>query len=150
MVIRKGELRDASSIVDVIQVSVLSTHKELYSKEAIEDILSNYTLGRVEHFIEAYDYFVAEENNEIVGCVLMKEGKMRSLYILPLLRGQGLGRKLVEVVEDCAREQGYKEIWLWSSLVSYDFYIHMGYEFIENVKNDKDIIVDKAMKKSLK
>ncbi len=149
MTIRKALKKDAEYIVGIIRQSVEGTHKDLYSQENIQNILKNYTLERVLHFITSYDYFVVEDKKKIVGCVLAKEGKMRSLYILPSYRGKGIGRMLVEVVEKHMKEQGYKEIWLWSSLVSYDFYLHMGYEFLEDVRNDKGEVIDKAMRKSL-
>mgnify|MGYP005814707709 CR=1 FL=1 len=121
----------------------------MYSPEDIQNILNNYYLEKVIHFIESYDYFVAEKEGKIVGCVLVKAGKMRSLYVLPSFEGKGFGRKLVEVAEECAKKNGFKEMWLWSSLVSYGFYVHMGYEFIEDVRNDNGIVIDKAMKKDL-
>ena len=149
MNIRKATKKDANDIVEIIEETVLKTHKNLYSKKNIKNILDNYRLERVLHFIDSYDYFVAEENREILGCVLIKEGKMRSLYVLPLFEGKGLGRKLVEVAEDCAKKNGYEEIWLWASLVSFDFYVHMGYEFLEDIKDENGTVIDKAMKKNL-
>lgn len=147
MNIRKATKKDANDIVDIIRETVSITHKNLYSKDNIQNILNNYRLERVIHFIDSYDYFVAEEGGDIVGCVLAKEGKMRSLYVLPSFEGKGFGRKLLEVAEECTRKNGFKEIWLWSSLVSYDFYVHMGYEFIEDIKNENGTVIDKAMKK---
>ncbi len=149
MSIRKATVKDAKAIVNVIKETVQGTHQQLYASESIGNILNIYRLEKVIHYIESYDYFVLEIDERIVGCVLVKEGKMRSLYVLPSFGGKGYGRELVEVAERCAKEAGYKEIWLWSSLVSYDFYIHMGYEFIEDVINEKGVVVDKAMKKSL-
>ena len=149
MNIRKAKKKDVKDIVEVIKESVENTHQNIYSQENIQNILKNYTLEKVSHYITSYDYFVVEDNEKIVGGLLAKEGKMRSLYILPSYRGKGIGRMLVEVVEEHMKKQGYKEIWLWSSLVSYDFYLHMGYEFLEDVTNDKGEIIDKAMRKSL-
>jgi len=148
MNIRKATKKDANDIVDIIRETVSITHKDLYSKDNIQNILNNYRLERVIHFIESYDYFVAEEEGRIVGCVLAKEGKMRSLYVLPSFEGKGFGRKLVEVAEECTRNSGFSEIWLWSSLVSYDFYVHIGYEFIEDIRNENGTVIDKAMKKT--
>lgn len=147
MNIRETRLEDAEGIVTIIKETVLATHKKVYSPRDIQNILDNYSLTKVVHFIKSYDYFVAEEEEKIIGCVLAKEGKMRSLYVLPSFQGKGLGKKLVETSEDCIKKNGYKEIWLWSSLVSYDFYSHMGYEYMEDVKNDNGIVIDKAMKK---
>ncbi|MGI5897834.1 MAG: GNAT family N-acetyltransferase [Candidatus Dojkabacteria bacterium] len=148
MTISKASEKDANDILKVIEETLVSTHKKLYSPQYIQHTLDIYT-EKILHYINSYDYFVAKENGKIIGCVLAKKGYMRSLYILPEYQGRGLGRKLVEIAEECTKKQGYEQISIWASLVSYDFYIHMGYHFTEDIKNEDGIVTHKAMTKDL-
>ena len=147
MNVRKAIKKDAESIIHVINESVLNTHKDLYPREDIEETLNNYTLEKVLHYINDYDYFVAEEDSKIIGCVLGKEDKMRSLYVLPTFMGKGFGRELVKVVEEKVKERGYKKIWLWSSLIAHDFYKHMGYTDVKEIPNKEGLILHIEMKR---
>jgi len=147
--IRKAEGKDILGIIRVINESVMATHTKLYPPKDIQETLDNYTEEKVNRYIKEYDYFVAEYNNEIVGCVLAKESKMRSLYVIPSFMGKGLGKRLVEKAEECVKANGYDEIFLWSSLVSHDFYIHMGYEDVKGIENMEGVILHIEMRKKL-
>ncbi len=147
MKIRKAKIKDIDSIKRVIKESILATHKDLYPEEDMEETFNNYTVEKLSKYITNHDYFVAEENNEIVGCVLAKEDKMRSLYVLPTYIGKGLGRKLVDIAEETIKGNGYERIWLWSSLIAHDFYRHMGCKDLKEIPNKDGLILHIEMEK---
>jgi DNA-binding MarR family transcriptional regulator/N-acetylglutamate synthase-like GNAT family acetyltransferase len=76
-------------------------------------------------FIETFDAkceraWVAEIDERIVGSIfLVKESKtvakVRLLYVEPDVRGQGIGRRLVEACIAEAQKLGYKRITLWTN-----------------------------------
>jgi N-acetylglutamate synthase-like GNAT family acetyltransferase len=147
MKIRKAKINDIDSIQEVIRESILATHKDLYPEEDLLETINNYTVEKLAKYITTTDYFVAEDDKEIVGCVLAKEDKMRSLYVLPSEMGKGLGRELVEKAEKCIKENGYKRIWLWSSLVAHDFYKHLGYRDVKEIPNENGLILHIEMER---
>ncbi len=147
MKIRKAKIKDIDSMQKVIRESILATHKELYPQEDMEETFNNYTVEKLKKYILNDDYFVAEDNNEIVGCVLAKEDKMRSLYVLPSQMGKGLGRKLAEIAEKSIKDNGYKRVWLWSSLIAHDFYKHLGYKDVKEIPNENGLILHIEMEK---
>ena len=62
-------------------------------------------------------FWIAKSKKEIVGCVALVKGeegraRLRFLLVDPKVRGIGLGRKLVELGVDFAREKGYGSIYL--------------------------------------
>ena len=149
MTIRRAEEDDIKSIQSVIRESILATHKRLYPQEDIEETLNNYTSEKLLNYITNDDYFVAEENDKIIGCVLAKEDKMRSLYVLPSEMGKGLGKKLAEKAELSIRDNGYKRVWLWSSLIAHDFYKHLGYKDVKDIPNEDGLVLHIEMEKYL-
>ncbi len=59
------------------------------------------------------DYIVAVENNRLVGCgalhfVWGRLGEIRSLAIVPEKKGTGIGRKIVELLEEDGVNRGVK------------------------------------------
>jgi DNA-binding MarR family transcriptional regulator/GNAT superfamily N-acetyltransferase len=78
-------------------------------------------------FIRNYDSereicLVAERAGEIAGSIfIVRESdavaKLRLLYLEPSLRGQGLGRRLVDEAISFAREKGYDRLELWTNSI---------------------------------
>lgn len=62
-------------------------------------------------------FWVVEEGGPVGGCVgiaLGETAELKKLYLDATLRGQGLGRKLIALVEETARAAGSERIELWS------------------------------------
>jgi putative acetyltransferase len=62
-------------------------------------------------------FWVVEEGGRVGGCVGLALGdpaELKKLYLDARLRGQGLGRDLIALVEDTARASGARRIELWS------------------------------------
>lgn len=101
----------------------------------------------VDHMYEAFDhprarYFVAELDGRIVGGGGVNQLKyagpelceLQKLYILPEVRGKGLGRTLMGLSLDAARECGYRQCYI-ETLTHLDpalaLYKQYGFEKIE-------------------
>lgn len=149
MNIRKGKKEDAKEISNLIKRSILATHTEVYPKDEIDHKMSIYSVERVKEYMEKGEYFVAEEDGKIMGCVLAKEDDMRSLYIDPKYMRKGLGTQLAQIAEDCIRNNGYDFVNIWASLVSVDFYAKRGYEILGDIPDNQGRFLHKEMRKSL-
>jgi len=78
------------------------------------------------------DYFVAETQGRIVGCVALeiyssKLAEIRSLVVHPNFQHQGIGRRLVETCVERARDERILEVMAITS--SEEFFQACGFDF---------------------
>ncbi|WP_308639367.1 GNAT family N-acetyltransferase [Paenibacillus silvisoli] len=84
---------------------------------------------------EACRHFVVKDNGKAVAAGRWKEyepgvAKLQRIAVLQPYRGQGVGKKLIEVMEQDARERGYKASILGAQCTAEGFYKKLGYETI--------------------
>jgi amino-acid N-acetyltransferase len=78
--------------------------------------------------------FAAADNDEVVGTIGIEFYKgaalLRSLVVTEAYQGKGLGRKLVEHIENFAKENGAKELILLTTTAS-DYFTKRAYQTIQ-------------------
>lgn len=90
--------------------------------------------------------WVVEHEGRVVGSVGYSaddEGvELRKLYLLPIARGRGLSRVLVDLVEKAAREESARRIHLWSDtrfVTAHAVYEKLGYRRLEGTRALHDV-----------
>ena len=101
----------------------------------IGQVLTDYGLGwepqgadsdvmQVEGHYQEGEFWVVEQRGQIVGTAAyypIERGEqaveIRKMYLLPVARGQGLGRFLLGQLETAIAARGFKEIWLETATV---------------------------------
>jgi DNA-binding MarR family transcriptional regulator/N-acetylglutamate synthase-like GNAT family acetyltransferase len=98
----------------------------LYREEYGWDITYEALVAKIlAAFVESFDEksdaaWIAERHGSIVGCVFLvraseQVAKLRLLYVEPAARGLGIGRKLVSLCIEGAKERGYRKLALWTN-----------------------------------
>lgn len=84
-----------------------------YEDKSLDDMYETYNKDRME-------YFVVEENKEIIGSagIAPLEGgdpeicELQKMYFLPEARGRGVGAEMMKKCLEFARQEGYKQCYL--------------------------------------
>lgn len=81
--------------------------------------------------------FAALHNELVIGCVLLtrideQTAKLRAMAVCDAWQGKGVGRLLVNALEETALQNGYKKIALHARKVALDFYKKLDYAIIGN------------------
>ncbi len=111
--IRRARRRDVRSIQQLIQASVESDELLPRSRAAIERQLD--------------DYYIFELDRNPVACIALhvfpeeKKGELACLCVRPSHEHQGIGRRMVQFVEDRAREMGL-EVLMALSTQAFNFF----------------------------
>lgn len=133
-VIRGWEERDRTFAADVIY-SVLTEYGLSWEPEGADrDVLE------VEEFYQdaGGEFWVIERQGQLVGTGAyypVKRGnksvELRKMYLLPAVRGQGLGKYLLQQLENAIASRGFQAIWLETASVlkeAVKLYESSGYE----------------------
>jgi putative acetyltransferase len=119
--------------------------------EVIRTCLAEYGLGweadgadrdvlevEVSYLDRGGEFWVVESHGQIVGTSAYypiirgeKAVEIRKMYLLPIARGQGLGRYLLGELERSIAAQGYREIWIETASVlkeAVQLYENSGYQ----------------------
>lgn len=98
----------------------------LYAQEygwdgTFEALVAEIAAQFVKNFdVEWENAWIAEREGQVVGSVFLvkvseQEAKLRLLYVEPLARGAGLGRRLTEECIAFAKAKGYSKLTLWTN-----------------------------------
>jgi GNAT superfamily N-acetyltransferase len=125
--------------------------KPHYSAEQWNVFIQYYSISVLEDKIERQDVFCACIENEIIGTIALENDFVVGFYTKKGYLGQGVGRHLMNHLEDFARQKGISKIKLAASPIALDFYHqngwitikecaipYMGVDFIETLM-DKDL-----------
>ncbi len=116
------------------------TNSELYKEELeLRTEVLRKPLGKVfrEEFLqqdsEQLHFSLIDENGVMKACLLIKPlseeiVKLRQMGVSPGSQGRGLGKRLVEEVEERLKQLGYKHIELHARRYAEGFYLELGYE----------------------
>ncbi|MDQ0186902.1 GNAT family N-acetyltransferase [Cytobacillus sp. FSL W7-1323] len=113
-----------NGIIKVCSNGYRATYKDLYTKEYIESVISDfYNVARVSAEVETRNrqwggYFVAVDNERVIGAGgggLTGEGigEIFVLYLDPARKNEGIGTKLLHAITKQQKEiYGVKEQWV--------------------------------------
>ncbi|MGD1856155.1 MAG: GNAT family N-acetyltransferase [Leptolyngbyaceae cyanobacterium] len=89
-----------------------------------EPVVADLDVVQVETHYQDGEFWVVEQAGTIVGTAAyhpIERGEqaveIRKMYLLPVARGQGLGRFLLGQLEGAIAARGFKEIWLETATV---------------------------------
>lgn len=130
--------------------------KEIYEKDLIK---VKYLIDEVSYFAykslipkEGYEYLknnlwgleilkkdakegytiVVKDNDKIIGTGTIVGDYISKIYIKPEYHGRGIGKLIVKHLEDKAKSNGVKTIFLASNVYAEKFYTKLGYITTEN------------------
>ncbi len=124
--IRRALKKDIRSIVNLTKNSVVNEEMVKRTQPAIEKQLG--------------DYYIFEIDQNPVACVALHlypdqaKGELACLYVSPSHENQGIGRKLIQFVENKAREAGLDEL-LTLSTQAFTYFQSKG-GFVEGTPDD--------------
>jgi putative acetyltransferase len=139
-VIRPWQDRDRQAAAEVIRTCLAEYGLEWEADGADRDVLEVETF----YLDRGGEFWVVESHGQIVGTSAYypidrgdKAVEIRKMYLLPIARGQGLGRYLLGELERSIAARGYREIWIETASVlkeAVQLYESSGYQSATGVE----------------
>ena len=148
MIIRRFKVEDSIELASVIAKTLRITNIKDYSKEYIENDISFLTSEKLIERSKWTNMYVACDGDMIIGCGAIgpywgkeDESSLFTIFVLPEYQGKGIGRKIIETLEQDEYFLRAKRIEIPASITAVNFYIKMGY----NYKNGNDKLDDEKL-----
>ena len=143
--IRRFEDKDAAEVSDVINTTLRISNSKDYTKEQIEMLSNELTPKKIRERAKQGHFYVACSGERIVGsgCIApfwgsSTESILLTIFVLAEFQGKGIGRKIIQTLEQDEYALRAKRIEIPASVTGAEFYRKMGYDYKNGVKELED------------
>ena len=136
MIIRRFCEADSEQVSAMIIQTLKTSNSKDYSAETISALEKKMQPSGVLERASWTHFYVAEEGNHIIGCGAIgpywgseTESSLFTIFVLPACQGKGVGRKIIETLEQDEFFLRAKRVEVPASITAVDFYRKLGYEY---------------------
>lgn len=134
--IRLFQETDAKEVSELISKTLRTVNIKDYSEEYIEVNVSSHSADVLIERAKQGHMYVVCDGSRIVGCGAiagywgsMTESILLTVFVLPEYQGKGIGRSIIQTLEQDEYFTRAKRIEIPASITALDFYRKMGYDF---------------------
>ncbi len=146
--VRKFCNSDADEVSALIIKTLRTTNIKDYSEEFIENDVKMFSPEGVVERASWTHFYVICDGDTIVGCGAIgpywgkeDESSLFNIFVLPEYQGKGVGRKIIETLEQDEFFLRAKRVEIPASITACDFYRKLGYTY----KNGVDVVDEEQL-----
>ena len=138
-------------ISNVIIQDLLTVNSNDYGIERVKKMAEDFTVEKLQNSLsKRKKVFVALIDDNVVGTAGIDkswnsddEYWILTVFVKPENHGQGIGKKLIEKVEEYATTLPVKKLIIPASITAHEFYYKLGYKYKDGKKelNDEDMYI---------
>ena len=136
MRIRRFEKTDAEEVSALIVTTLRTTNIKDYSAEYIENDVNALQPNNILERAGWVHFYVVCDDEKIVGCGAIgpywgkeNESSLFTIFVLPEYQGKGIGRTIIETLEQDEYFLRAKRVEIPASITGTPFYRKMGYDY---------------------
>ena len=136
MEIRAFRHEDAGETAQVIADTLRTSNRRDYAAEYIEANIASHSAEVLIERAESGHMYVVCDGAKIIGCGAiagywgsLTESILLTIFVLPEYQGRGIGRKIIETLEQDEYFLRAKRIEIPASITAVEFYRKMGYDY---------------------
>ena len=152
MRIRKFKKEDAVKVSRLICKTQREILSKYYPKKVIESFCSWSKPSDILKKSKKRDYYVAVEKGKVLGVNGIEKSMIKTMFVNPKYHKKGIGKKLIENIENVARKRKIKKLKVGSTTFAEKFYKKCGYKRIKKDKWEHNgvkfnvIVMEKSIK----
>jgi len=132
--IRGFENGDASNVSQLIIDNLMLVNSRDYGEEAARQLARFYSPQLLLEYAQDGYMYVAVEHSMIIGTAALDQDRVRNVFVRIGHHQQGIGKILMQHIEDIARQQGKVRLGLRASVSAVVFYQKLGYAIMEEIE----------------
>jgi GNAT superfamily N-acetyltransferase len=132
MEIERFKIEDAEKVSNLIKRCLTEVNSKDYDQNIINNLCEYYSKDNIIKKSLDGEIYVLKENEKIIGTARVFKRFISGVFVNPDFHKKGLGKKLMETLENRIKETGHEKSILYSNITSINFYEHLGYEKIGN------------------
>jgi N-acetylglutamate synthase-like GNAT family acetyltransferase len=136
MTIRRFRESDAEAVSQLIRTTIEITNKKDYPEDLMDELIRTETPEHVLGQAGWTHMYVVLDREKIVGCGAIgpywgreDESCLFTIFVLPEYQGKGVGRQIMETLEQDEFFLRAKRIEIPASITGVPFYLRMGYHY---------------------
>ena len=143
--------RYLEQISNLIIQDLLTVNSNDYGIERVKKMAEDFTVEKLQNSLsKRKKVFVALIDDNVVGTAGIDkswysddEYWILTVFVKPENHGQGIGKKLIEKVEEYATTLPVKKLIIPASITAHEFYYKLGYKYKDGKKelNDEDMYI---------
>lgn len=141
MNIRKFQNKDAEEVSALITTTLRTTNIKDYSSDYIENDVKVLQPQNILERAGWTHFYVVCDNDKIIGCGAIgpywnkeDECSFFTIFVLPEYQGKGVGRRIIQTLEQDESFLRAKRIEIPASITGVSFYRKMGYDYKNGIK----------------
>ena len=138
---RRFQTEDAEEVKNLIVRNFLEVNSKDYGIEAMEKLIAGYGVEKVLQIASYAHMYVFELENQIVGVGAISsfwgsetESILLTIFVLPELHGKGVGRIIIQTLEQDELFIRANRIEIPASITATEFYRKFGYDYKNGIK----------------
>lgn len=135
--IREFKDQDALEASDLIRKTLSEENSKFYPVSVIKFMVNEFTPRFLVELSKEREFFVAIEKSKILGTITLIKDYIGTVFVNPDYHGKGIGTKLMEAIENLAKERKIEELRLNSSINAVDFYEKLCYKKGEQSQSEE-------------
>lgn len=139
--IRRFEEGDAKELSHLICRNFREVNAKDYDVREIEKLCAAHRIERIKEMAADSHMYVFIRQEKIVACgaiigvsAPVQECFLKTIFVLPELHGRGIGRKILETLEQDVYFQKAERAELSASVTAHEFYRKCGYDYKDGKK----------------
>ncbi len=145
MEIRRFREDDAEAVSALIIRTIRISNVKDYPTELMEEVVKSQQPVNVLERAGWTHFYVVEDEGSIIGCGAIgpywgktDESSLFTIFVLPEYQGRGVGRRIIETLEQDEFFLRAKRIEIPSSITAVNFYRCMGYDYKNGIAEVDD------------
>ena len=145
MEIRRFQPGDAVETAQMIAKTLITSNSKDYSGEYLERIIASHSAEIINERANDGHMYVVCDNSRIIGCGAIAgywgsitESILLTIFVLPEYQGKGVGKRIIQTLEQDEFFLRAKRIEIPSSITAVEFYKKMGYNYKNGIAEMDD------------